>query len=613
MMRPKALLLAVAVFWSFTAQTASAAGPTPIDTGTAGDFVILSKTGITNVPTSAITGDIGASPITAAAMDNVTCTEITGLIYGADDAYVGSGDTTCFRGSTDDNTRVANAVLDMETAYTDAAGRTTPDFTELHDGDISGQTLVPGLYKWGTGVLISTDVTLSGGPNDVWIFQIAGDVIQADDSSVLLAGGAMPGNVFWQVAGVSGVAIGSTAHFEGVVLAEKAITLNTGATVNGRLLSQTEVTLIQNTITKPMSVRTLPTLMSLSDVNGDNNTDLGVLLRDTDKDRNRLWVMDGNSGMHIETVAFGSEQYRGFVTVPDATGDQIPEVAVLVKEGLFARIKDVVNKTLVGMPTFQPRFEPVALLAMDDMGGGVGPEVVVVGRNAATGAVRAQIKDVTSGSLINFVGFSRAFVPFDAVAVDNIGDSDAMEIAVLGIDAGGTVRVQVRDALTGAQISKFTFDKDFTPLFFAAVPNPAGEMTLLAVLGRNESGVIMAEVRRAKNGAKVRKIKFGKAYEPRAFLSFADSNGNGSGELCVVGVDKSGSVRAQTKEIRGNVDFPNIDFTRRYALVDAIAINGVAGTGLNEVAILGQNDEGQYRLQVKDLLTGANVNKIPLP
>ncbi|MDF1639730.1 ice-binding family protein [Thalassolituus oleivorans] len=243
--------LAVDYSWTFTTGSTVAAGPAPVNLLTAGNYVILTKTGITNVPTSAITGDIGATPITAASMDNVTCTEITGTIYGADQAYTGSGDISCFAGTAPDNTLVATAVLDMGTAYNDAANRTTPDFTELHAGNISGKTLVPGLYKWGTNVLINTDVTLSGGANDVWIFQISGDVIQAAGTSVLLIGGALPKNVFWQVGGGTGVALDTNASFKGIVLAIKGITVNTGTTVGGRLLSQTAVTLDMNTITQP--------------------------------------------------------------------------------------------------------------------------------------------------------------------------------------------------------------------------------------------------------------------------------------------------------------------------------------------------------------------------
>lgn len=141
------------------------------------------------------------------------------------------------------------AVLDMEIAYLDAAARTSPDFTEVGAGEIGGLTLRPGLYKWGTGVKISNDVTLTGGPDDVFIFQIAGSLRQASATRVTLAGGAQAKNIFWQVA--EGVAIGTTAHFEGVVLAKTLVAVKTGASVQGRLLAQTAVTLQMNAVTQP--------------------------------------------------------------------------------------------------------------------------------------------------------------------------------------------------------------------------------------------------------------------------------------------------------------------------------------------------------------------------
>jgi hypothetical protein len=244
-------LLATKFSWSFTTSAAAALGPKPVNLSTAGDFAILTKSGITNVPASAITGDIGASPITSAAMDNVTCSEIKGTIYGSDVGYTGSGVVNCFKGAAPDNTLVAQAVLDMGTAYNDAAGRTLPDYTELGAGNISGMTLEPGLYKWSSGVLITTDVTLTGSANDVWIFQIAGDLTQEGASRITLEGGAQAKNIFWQVAGSAGVALDTTVYFEGVILAEKGISLNTDATVNGRLMTQTAVTLDHNIVGEP--------------------------------------------------------------------------------------------------------------------------------------------------------------------------------------------------------------------------------------------------------------------------------------------------------------------------------------------------------------------------
>jgi hypothetical protein len=242
--------LAVTKTWSFTTGTAVAAGPKPVVLGTSGNFVILTKSGITNVHPSAITGNIGSSPITAAAMDNVFCSgpvDIIGTIYGVDATYTGSGDKTCFAGTAADKTTVDNAVLDMGTAFTDAAGRTSPDHTELYAGDISGKTLAPGLYKWGTGVLITNaGVTLSGGANDVWIFQIAQDLTVDNGAIVTLGGSALAKNIFWQVSGQA--TLGTTADFKGIILSQTLISLNTNAVLHGRALAQTAVTLNMNTV-----------------------------------------------------------------------------------------------------------------------------------------------------------------------------------------------------------------------------------------------------------------------------------------------------------------------------------------------------------------------------
>jgi hypothetical protein len=234
-------LLGAAVLCLTTANIAAAQGPVPVHLGSAGTFAILSKSGITDVPASAIVGDVGTSPITGAAL-LLTCREVSGTIYTVNAA----GPLPCYVA---DATFLTSAVGDMGFAYDDAAGRVAPDFTELGAGQIGGLTLAPGLYKWGTGLLISKNVTLSGGPNDVWIFQVAGTLNQASATRVTLAGGARAKNIFWQVAGA--VTIGTTAHFEGVVLAKTMIAVNTGATVNGRLLAQTAVTLQMNAVTRP--------------------------------------------------------------------------------------------------------------------------------------------------------------------------------------------------------------------------------------------------------------------------------------------------------------------------------------------------------------------------
>ncbi len=144
---------------------------------------------------------------------------------------------------------MTTAISDMETAFTDAAGRTNPTATELGAGNISGMTLAPGLYKWGTGVQITSGVTLTGGANDVWIFQIAQNLTISNGAIVTLAGGAQSKNVFWQVSGQ--VTIGTTAQVKGNILSQTLVSMNTSATLDGRMLAQTAVTLNANAVTKP--------------------------------------------------------------------------------------------------------------------------------------------------------------------------------------------------------------------------------------------------------------------------------------------------------------------------------------------------------------------------
>jgi hypothetical protein len=217
-----------------------------VDLGAAGDFVILAKSGISTVPPSVVEGNIGISPAAASFITGFsliedpplvfsTALQVTGEVYAAD--YAVPTPATLSR-----------AIGDMELAFTDAAGR-APDFTELGAGDVGGLRLAPGIYKWGTGLLIPTDVTLDGSATDVWIFQIAQDLTISGATSVILSGGALPAHIFWQVAGL--VDIGTTAHAEGIVLAQTSISLGTGASINGRLLAQTAVTIDSSAVVEP--------------------------------------------------------------------------------------------------------------------------------------------------------------------------------------------------------------------------------------------------------------------------------------------------------------------------------------------------------------------------
>jgi len=214
--------------------------------GASGSFVALAKSGVSTVPTSAITGDVGVSPAAGSAITGFSLTADASNVFATSPQVTGKIYTADYSPPTPTN--MTTAIGDMQLAFTDAAGRAA-SVTELGAGNIGGRVISAGTYRWGTGVLIPTDVTLAGSATDVWIFQIAQDLTISSGAKVILSGGALPKNIFWQVSGLAD--LGTTAHCEGTILSQTSITLRTGASINGRLLAQTAVTIDEGAALKP--------------------------------------------------------------------------------------------------------------------------------------------------------------------------------------------------------------------------------------------------------------------------------------------------------------------------------------------------------------------------
>jgi hypothetical protein len=237
--------------WTFQTGTTIAAGPNPVNLGTAINYAVLAKTAVTTVPASSVTGNVGLSPAARVGLigwseaydgsdTNATSAQVNApfALYASDLV----GGTT--------SADLTTAVLNMQAAYTDAAGRiaTSAATTNVGGGTLTSLTLAPGVYEWGTAVTIPTDLTFTGNATDVWILKIAGTLDMAAAKNVIL-NGALPKNIFWQVSGA--VNIGAGTVFKGVILGQTAITMATGSTIDGRLLAQSAVTLNTTTVTQP--------------------------------------------------------------------------------------------------------------------------------------------------------------------------------------------------------------------------------------------------------------------------------------------------------------------------------------------------------------------------
>jgi hypothetical protein len=199
--------------------------------GGTSNFAILAGSAITSTGATTVTGDIGLSP---------------GTSFGGFPPGIHTGTLHI-----NDND-ATQAKLDLTAAYNDAAGRTSTDIVTL-SGNIGGLTLTPGLYKSTSSLAVSSgDLTFDakGNSSAVFIIQIASTLTTTSDRKVILKGGALASNIFWQVG--SSVTFGTTSVFKGIVMASQSITFNTGASLEGQALTSIGgITMAGNAIVKP--------------------------------------------------------------------------------------------------------------------------------------------------------------------------------------------------------------------------------------------------------------------------------------------------------------------------------------------------------------------------
>lgn len=231
-------------------------GPAPVvlgmpdDLGTPGAYAVLAKTAVTSVPGTSIDGgNVGVSPAAASAITGFSLVLDPSGVFATSTTVVTPYKVYAASYTIPTPSLLTTAVLGMQAAYINAASRVPTDYLDLKDGDIGGLILEPGIYTWGSAVVVPDDVTLEGCEDDVWILQIAGNLDVSTGKSVLLAGGARAENVFWQVAGKA--TIHANAHFEGIILSKTDIIFQTEASLHGRALAQAMATFDKNMITAP--------------------------------------------------------------------------------------------------------------------------------------------------------------------------------------------------------------------------------------------------------------------------------------------------------------------------------------------------------------------------
>mmetsp|Transcript_24593 Transcript_24593/g.61105 ORF Transcript_24593/g.61105 Transcript_24593/m.61105 type:complete len:303 (-) Transcript_24593:277-1185(-) len=241
------------------AALALLAATDPVFLGTAADFAILTKTGISTVPSSSITGNIGCSPIAGTALTGFSLVSNTATAGQFSTTPQVSGVAYAANFAVPTPSKLTTAISDLETAYTDAAGRTVSSGANLNvgAGSVAGETFTAGVYTWGSNVNFNSKIYINGSKSDIFIFQMSGNLVVAAGAEITLidagdgTGGPIPANIVWQVAGH--ISVGAGAHLEGILLVKTHAAFFTGSSLNGRILSQTAVTLDQAVIVAPPS------------------------------------------------------------------------------------------------------------------------------------------------------------------------------------------------------------------------------------------------------------------------------------------------------------------------------------------------------------------------
>jgi uncharacterized protein YjdB len=223
---------------------------TRVDMGTADNFVILAKTGITTTGVTAITGDLGISPAARATVTGFGETLSVDGTFATSALVLDGGKIYASDFAIPTPDMLITAIADMETAYNNIIAMADPRSEPI----AGGTTLTPGLYKSIPAVDLALNLTLDGEGNEdaIWVFQITGALNVAAEVEIVLLNGAKAENIFWQVTGA--VSLLANSKMQGIVLGEGVIALTDSASITGKLLGQTNVTLIANTVVDPIFV-----------------------------------------------------------------------------------------------------------------------------------------------------------------------------------------------------------------------------------------------------------------------------------------------------------------------------------------------------------------------
>ncbi|MBV5274297.1 MAG: SBBP repeat-containing protein, partial [Lamprocystis purpurea] len=358
----------------------------------------------------------------------------------------------------------------------------------------------------------------------------------------------------------------------------------------------------------------LPWLAALGDLTGDGTQHLAVLFADATAGTVTAQIKQAVSGTLVQTFVF-DQGYAplDLAVVPDQNANGTPELALLGRHAANGSVQVEVRDTLTGdrlsAVAFNPAFAPQRLAMLPDRNGNGAAELAVLGIKASNGAIAAEIKDAATGAGLGQIFFAKAFQPVDFAAVADANGNGAAELAVLGVDAAGQPRVELRDSGSAALVKVLWSPKWTTPLNLAELPDANGNGTPeVAVLGRSGSAVLV-KTADTGTGDQLGFVYYNPNFTPRQVAALPDLNANGVAELAVLSRDAAGQLKTELRDAVTGALVRNLWFDQ-LAPLDLAVLPDLNGNGSPEIAVLGVTTAGGIQVLIKDTATQAEVSRL---
>ena len=354
--------------------------------------------------------------------------------------------------------------------------------------------------------------------------------------------------------------------------------------------------------------------VSVADLNGNGSADLAAW-KGRVGGSDKIFLKDGSDGGLISTATF-SPAYSalGFKTIPDMNSNGVSDLAMLATDDTgwpVAQVRDALTGSLINDVWFRSDYAPSVMVVVPDFGGSSADELAMLGTND-NDFIMAQVRDASTGSELGEVYFNKDFPSKAFAVVPNFAGSPADELVSLGVHPTfGWTLAQIRDASTGLVVKNIWFNSSYAAEAMVVMPNfggsPADE---LAVLGIHSSGAILSQIRDASTGLVVSNLWFNWTYHPVAFRAVPNFGGSLADELVVLGRNDAGAVLAQVRDASTGLVLKNMWFNGVYVPKAFAVVPDLNSNGVSELAVWGEDEAGVILIQIRDASTGLVVSNV---